>query len=93
MSVALARSISDWRNLYRSDFGEHIDTLNALISVAIVPAVLTMQLMAVDSSGTAQATVLFMRNVSGDCESLTQEFESDFVEDFERFIESVRAAN
>ena len=68
---------------------EYIEDYN----VQIVPAVLAMQLLAVDSTGTAQATVLFMRNVPGDCQSLTEEFERDFVQDFERFIESVRAAN
>lgn len=68
---------------------EYIEDYN----VQIVPAVLAMQLMAVDSSGTAQATVLFLRNVPGRCQSLTEEFESDFIQDFERFIELVRAAN
>jgi len=62
-------------------------------SVQIVPAVMAMQLLAVDTSGSALGTVLFMRNVPGGCESMTPEFENKFTGDFERFIESVRAAN
>lgn len=61
--------------------------------VQIVPAVMAMQLVAVDSSGSALGTVLFLRNVAGGCESMTSEFEAKFTRDFERFIESIRAAN
>jgi hypothetical protein len=62
-------------------------------NVQIVPAVLAMQLLAVDATGSALGTILFLRNVAGGCESLTPEFEQKFTADFERFIESVRAAN
>lgn len=62
-------------------------------NVQIVPAVMAMQLMAVDDSGSALGTVLFIRNVPGGCESMAAEFEEKFVADFERFVESVRAAN
>jgi hypothetical protein len=34
-----------------------------------------------------------MRNVPGGCASMTDAFEADFKSDFERFIESIRAAN
>ncbi|MDX1405091.1 MAG: hypothetical protein R3192_11160 [Woeseiaceae bacterium] len=62
-------------------------------NVQIVPAVMVMQLVAVDDSGSALGTVFFMRNVPGGCESMTSQFEEKFSRDFERFIESVRAAN
>jgi len=62
-------------------------------NVQIVPAVMAMQLLAVNESGTALGTVLFIRNVPGGCETMTPEFEKKFTSDFERFIESVRAAN
>ena len=62
-------------------------------NVQIVPAVMVMQLLAVDNSGSALGTVLFMRNVPGGCESMTPEFEKKFSDDFERFVESVRTAN
>ena len=62
-------------------------------NVQIVPAVMVMQLLAVDATGSALGSVLFMRNVSGGCESMTPEFERKFDGDFDRFIESVRAAN
>ena len=62
-------------------------------NVQIVPAVMAMQLIAVDESGSALGTVLFIRNVSGGCEAMSPDFEKKFTGDFERFIESVRAAN
>lgn len=62
-------------------------------NVQIVPAVMAMQLVAVDPSGSGLGTILFMRNVAGGCESTTPQFEEKFTGDFERFIESVRAAN
>lgn len=61
--------------------------------VQIVPAVMVMQLVAIDASGSGMGSILFMRNVAGGCASMTPEFEQDFTADFERFIESVRAAN
>ena len=68
---------------------EYIEDYN----VQIVPAVMTMQLVAVDASGSALGTILFMRNVAGGCDSMTPEFETKFTADFERFIQSIRAAN
>ena len=62
-------------------------------NVQIVPAVMAMQLLTVDASGSALGTVLFMRNVAGGCASMTPEFEQKFMADFERFIQSVRTAN
>lgn len=62
-------------------------------NVQIVPAVMAMQLMAVNETGSAMGTVLFIRNVPGGCESMPPEFEEKFIADFERFIESVQAAN
>ena len=61
--------------------------------VQVLPAVMAMQLLAVDDSGSALGTVLFMRNVEGGCAAMTSSFEAEFTRDFERFIESVRAAN
>ena len=62
-------------------------------NVQIVPAVMAMQLLAVDESGSALGTILFVRHVAGGCGSMTPAFEEKFIGDFERFIESVRAAN
>ena len=61
--------------------------------VQIVPAVMVMQLVAVDASGSGMGTILFMRNVAAGCDAMTPEFEQRFTGDFERFIESIRAAN
>jgi hypothetical protein len=68
---------------------EFIDDYN----VEIVPAVMVMHLDSVDETGTALGQVLFVRHVPEGCAAMTQEFEEDFVSDFERFVESVRAAN
>ena len=62
-------------------------------NVQIVPAVNAMQLFVVNDEGTAEGIILFMRNVPGGCASMTDAFEADFKSDFERFIESIRAAN
>ena len=62
-------------------------------NVQIVPAVNALQLFFVDENGTAEGIILFMRNVPGGCSAMTDEFEADFKSDFERFIESIRAAN
>jgi hypothetical protein len=61
--------------------------------VQVVPAVMAMQLLAVDPSGAGLGTILFMRNVKDGCESVTPEFKDKFTGDFERFIAAVRAAN
>ena len=47
----------------------------------------------VNEDGTAEGTILFMRNVPGGCEAMTPEFKAKFDADFERFIASIRAAN
>ena len=62
-------------------------------NVQIVPAVNAMQLFVVNDEGTAEGIILFMRNVPGGCASMTDAFEADFKSDFERFIETIRAAN
>ena len=62
-------------------------------NVQIVPAVNALQLFVVNDSGTAEGIILFMRNVPGGCAAMTDEFEADFKSDFERFIETIRAAN
>jgi hypothetical protein len=62
-------------------------------NVQIVPAVNAMQLFFVNDDGTAEGIILYMRNVPGGCSALTDEFEADFKGAFERFIESIRAAN
>jgi hypothetical protein len=61
--------------------------------VTILPAVMAMQVLAVDDTGVGLGTLLFMRNVPEGCEAMTQEFEEAFKSDFEGFIESVRNAN
>lgn len=62
-------------------------------NVQIVPAVNAVQLFVVNDTGTAEGIILFMRNVPGGCASMTDEFETAFNSDFERFVESIRAAN
>lgn len=62
-------------------------------NVQIVPAVNAVQLFVTNDDGTAEGIILFMRNVPGGCASMTDAFEADFKSDFERFIESIRAAN
>ncbi len=62
-------------------------------NVQIVPAMQAVQLVVVNDDGTAEGTILFMRNVPGGCEAMTPEFKAKFDADFERFIASIRAAN
>lgn len=62
-------------------------------NVQIVPAMQAVQLVVVNEDGTAEGTILFMRNVPGGCEAMTPEFKAKFDADFERFIASIRAAN
>jgi hypothetical protein len=61
--------------------------------VKIVPAMQAVQLVVVNEDGTAQGTILFMRNVPGGCESMSPEFKAEFDAAFERFVGSIRAAN
>ncbi len=61
--------------------------------VKIVPAMQAVQLVVVNDDGTAQGTILFMRNVPGGCESMSPEFKAEFDAAFERFVGSIRAAN
>ena len=62
-------------------------------NVQIVPAVNALQLFFVDDSGTAEGIILFMRNVPGGCSSMSDEFETRFKNDVERFLDTIRAAN
>ena len=62
-------------------------------SVQIVPAVNVLQLFVTNDDGTAEAKILFMRNVPGACSAMTADFEAEFEAAFERFIEAVRKAN
>jgi hypothetical protein len=62
-------------------------------NVQIVPAVNAVQLFVVNEEGTAEGIILYMRNVPGGCSAMTEEFEAEFKAAFERFIESIRAAN
>ena len=68
---------------------EFIEQMN----VQIVPAVQAMQLFVVNDEGTAEGIVLFLRNVPGGCDSMTDAFKAEFKEDFEGFVASIRAAN
>jgi hypothetical protein len=61
--------------------------------VQIVPAMQAIQLVVVNAEGTAEGTILFMRNVPAGCEAMTPEFKAAFDSAFERFVESVGAAN
>ena len=63
------------------------------MNVQIVPAVQAMQLFVVNDDGTAEGIILFLRNVPGGCDSMTEKFQAKFKSDFESFIESIRAAN
>lgn len=62
-------------------------------NVQIVPAVNALQLFVTNDQGTAEGIILYMRNVPGGCSAMTDEFEADFKAAFERFVESIRAAN
>jgi hypothetical protein len=64
-----------------------------LQSVQIVPAVQAVQLFVTSDDGTGEGIILYVRNVPGGCVELTPEFEAEFHEAFERFIESIRNAN
>jgi len=61
--------------------------------VQIVPAMQAVQLVVINNDGTAEGTILFMRNVPGGCEAMSPEFKAKFDADFERFLASIRAAN
>ena len=62
-------------------------------NVQIVPAVQAIQLMVATEDGTGQGTIIYMRNVPGGCDSISDEFKTEFHDAFERFVESIRAAN
>lgn len=62
-------------------------------SVQIVPAVNVLQLFVSNDDGTAEAKILFMRNLPGSCDAMTADFEAEFKAAFERFVEAVRKAN
>lgn len=62
-------------------------------SVQIVPAVNVLQLFVANDDGTAEAKILFMRNLPGSCDAMTADFEAEFKAAFERFVEAVRKAN
>jgi hypothetical protein len=61
--------------------------------VQIVPAMQAVQLVVIDDEGTAQGTVMFMRNVPGGCAAISPEFKAKFDADFERFVGSIRKVN
>lgn len=63
------------------------------MNVQIVPAVQAMQLFFVNDEGTAEAVILFMRNVSGGCDSMSDDFKATFKSDFEGWVEAIQAAN
>jgi hypothetical protein len=62
-------------------------------SVQIVPAVNVLQLFVSNDDGTAEAKILFMRNLPGSCDAMTAAFEAEFKAAFERFVEAVQKAN
>jgi len=62
-------------------------------SVQIVPAVNVLQLFVTNDDGTAEAKILFIRNVPDACSAMTADFEADFKAAFERFVEAIQAAN
>ncbi|MCJ7556246.1 MAG: hypothetical protein MUP90_04950 [Gammaproteobacteria bacterium] len=62
-------------------------------NVQIVPAMQAVQLVVVNDDGTAEGTILFMRNVPGGCAAMTPEFKAEFDAAFERFITSIHATN
>jgi len=68
---------------------EFIEKMN----VQLVPAVQGMQLFFVSDDGTTEGIILFLRNVPDGCDSMSDDFHANFKGDFEKFIESVRAAN
>ena len=62
-------------------------------SVQIVPAVNVLQLFVTNDDGTAEAKILFIRNVPGSCDAMTEDFEAEFKAAFERFVATIRDAN
>jgi len=62
-------------------------------SVQIVPAVNVLQLFVTNDDGTAEAKILFIRNVPDGCSAMTADFEAEFKAAFERFVVAVRDAN
>jgi hypothetical protein len=58
--------------------------------VQIVPAMQAVQLVVINDKGTAQGTILFMRNVPGGCPVMSDEFKAEFDAAFERFVGSIR---
>ena len=62
-------------------------------NVQIVPGVQAVQLFVTTDDGTGEGVILYVRNVPDGCGELTAEFEAEFHAAFERFIESIRAAN
>jgi hypothetical protein len=62
-------------------------------SVQIVPAVNVLQLFVSNDDGTAEAKILFMRNLPGSCDAMTADFEAEFKAAFEGFVEAVQKAN
>lgn len=61
--------------------------------VQIVPAMQAVQLVVINDEGTAQGTILFMRNVPGGCAAVSDEFKTGFDAAFERFVGSIRKAD
>jgi hypothetical protein len=61
--------------------------------VQIIPAMQAVQLFVVNDEGTAQGTIMFMRNVPGGCAAMTAAFKTEFDAAFERFIGSIRRVN
>jgi len=62
-------------------------------NVQIVPAVQAVQLFVTNDDGTAEGTILYMRNVPGGCSAMSEEFEAEFNGAFERFVQSIRDSN
>ena len=62
-------------------------------NVQLVPAVQAIQLFAVAEDGTGEGKILYLRNVPGGCDAVSDEFEAEFNSAFERFIASIQDAN
>lgn len=58
--------------------------------VQIVPAMQAVQLVVINDEGTAQGTIMYMRNVTGGCAAMSPEFKAEFDAAFERFVGSIR---
>lgn len=58
----------------------------------LMPAVHARQLFVTTDDGTGEGIILFARRIE-DCSALSQEFEEDFDNQFERFIASIQQAN